>query len=404
MISGQSLFTQPRNLPAIPNIVSDTQPATTPQSPPGKRRRVMRVIAALFAVLGSSLLLYWLLVARYHEDTDNAYVQGNVVQITPQIAGTVMQVHVDDTESVKAGQLLVSLDQADARVAQKQAEAQLAQTVREVRTLYTSHRQSAANLVQRQVELTRAEDDLSQRRKQAARGIISQEELRHAEATANAARAAVDAAREQLYSGQALTTGISVREQPNVKRAAAQLTDAMLALQRTELLAPVSGQIAKRSVQLGQRVSPGTPLMAVVPLDQLWVEANFKESQLRNMRIGQPVTLESDLYGSAVQYTGRIVGIGAGTGAAFALLPAQNASGNWIKVVQRVPVRIALDPQQLAAHPLRIGLSMHADVDLREAQEPAPAKTKDSSAANLHDDADRQIQARIDAIIAANLK
>ncbi|HMA13005.1 MAG TPA: HlyD family efflux transporter periplasmic adaptor subunit, partial [Steroidobacteraceae bacterium] len=178
----------------------------------------------------------------------------------------------------------------------------------------------------------------------------------------------------------------------------------MLALQRTELLAPVGGQIAKRSVQLGQRVSPGTPLMAVVPLDQLWVEANFKESQLRNMRIGQPVTLESDLYGSAVQYTGRIVGIGAGTGAAFALLPAQNASGNWIKVVQRVPVRIALDAIQLAEHPLRIGLSMHADVDLREAQEPAPAKAKDSSAANLHDDADRQIQARIDAIIAANLK
>ncbi|HEU0187079.1 MAG TPA: HlyD family efflux transporter periplasmic adaptor subunit [Gallionellaceae bacterium] len=382
-----------------------TTPAS-PSAPPatGKRRRVMRIVAAIFAVLGSSLLLYWLLVARYHEDTDNAYVQGNVVQITPQIAGTVMQVHVEDTESVQAGQLLVSLDQADARVAQKQAEAQLAQTVREVRTLYTSHRQYAANLVQRQVELTRAEDDLTQRRKQAAKGIISQEELRHAEASVNAARAAADAAREQLYAGQALTNGISVREQPNVKRAAAQLTDAMLALRRTELQAPVSGQIAKRSVQLGQRVSPGTPLMAVVPLDQLWVEANFKEAQLRNMRIGQPVTLLSDLYGGTVQYDGRIVGMGAGTGAAFALLPAQNASGNWIKVVQRVPVRIALDPQQLAAHPLRIGLSMHADVDLRAAQGQAPTRAQDSSAANLHDDADRQIQARIDAIIAANLK
>ncbi|HEY6094574.1 MAG TPA: HlyD family efflux transporter periplasmic adaptor subunit [Gallionellaceae bacterium] len=384
--------------------MSDNQTAIDTKTTPGKRRRVMRTIAAIFAVLGGSLLLYWLLVSRYHEDTDNAYVQGNVVQITPQIAGTVMQIHVEDTESVKAGQLLVSLDQADARVAQKQAEAQLAQTVREVRTLYTSHRQYAANLAQRQVELTRAEDDLTQRRKQAAKGIISQEELRHAEASVKAARAAADAAREQLFSGQALTNGISVRDQPNVKRAAAQLTDAMLALQRTELQAPVSGQIAKRSVQLGQRVSPGTPLMAVVPLDQLWVEANFKEAQLRNMRIGQPVTLESDLYGSAVQYSGRIVGIGAGTGAAFALLPAQNASGNWIKVVQRVPVRIALDPRQLAEHPLRIGLSMHADVDLREAQAPAPAKAPESSAANLQNDADRQIQARIDAIIAANLK
>lgn len=364
----------------------------------------MLIIAAIFLLLGTALLLRWLLVSRYYEETDNAYVQGNVVQITPQIAGTVVAIHVDDTDLVKAGQLLVNLDPADTRVAVAQAEAQLAQTVREVRTLYTSRRQSDATLSQRQVELNRAEDDLAQRRKQAATGIISKEELRHAEATVKAAQAAVEAAREQLSSGRALSDGTSVREHPNVKRAAAHLAELLLALQRTALLAPVSGQIAKRSVQIGQRVNPGAPLMAVIPLDQLWVDANFKEAQLRDMRVGQSVTLVSDLYGSAVKYNGKVIGMGAGTGAAFALLPAQNASGNWIKVVQRVPVRIALDAGQLAEHPLRVGLSMRAEVDLHEQQGSPLGTLKEMSDYRLETPADTQAQARIDAIIAANLK
>ena len=388
--------------------MSDTPTSATASAannkPAGKRRRVMLLIAALFIVLGSALLLRWLLVSRYYEETDNAYVQGNVVQITPQIAGTVNAIHVDDTDLVQAGQLLVNLDPADTRVAVAQAEAQLAQTVREVRTLYTSHRQSDATLTQRQVELTRAEDDLQQRRKQAAAGTISQEELRHAEANVNAARAAVNAAREQLSSGTALIEGTGVREHPNVKRAAGRLAELLLAMQRTELLAPVSGQIAKRNVQLGQRVNPGTPLMAVIPLDQLWVDANFKEAQLRKMRVGQTAVLYSDLYGSAVKYAGKVIGIGAGTGAAFALLPAQNASGNWIKVVQRVPVRIALDTRQLAEHPLRIGLSMSAEVDLHQQQGSALGTAKTEVDYRLPAPSDKQAQARIDAIIAANLK
>ena len=388
--------------------MSDTPTSATASAannkPAGKRRRVMLIIAAIFIVLGSALLLRWLLVSRYYEETDNAYVQGNVVQITPQIAGTVNAIHVDDTDLVQAGQLLVNLDPADTRVAVAQAEAQLAQTVREVRTLYTSHRQSDATLTQRQVELTRAEDDLQQRRKQAAAGTISQEELRHAEASVNAARAAVNAAREQLSSGTALIEGIGVREHPNVKRAAARLAELFLAMQRTELLAPVSGQIAKRNVQLGQRVNPGTPLMAVIPLDQLWVDANFKEAQLRKMRVGQTAVLYSDLYGSAVKYDGKVIGIGAGTGAAFALLPAQNASGNWIKVVQRVPVRIALDARQLAEHPLRIGLSMNAEIDLHQQQGNPLGTIKQAGDYHLPEPSDKQAQARIDAIIAANLK
>ena len=381
-------------------------PASTATVPinGNKRRRVMLVIAIVFAVLGIGLALNWLLISRYIEETDNAYVQGNVVQVTPQIVGTVAKIFADDTDLVKAGQTLISLDPSDTKVAVEQAEAELAQTVREVRTLYTSHKQSDANLSQRQVELTRAEDDLVQRKKLALTGTISKEELRHAEATVNAARAAVDAAREQLYSGRALTDGTSVRRHPNVQRAAAHLRELLLAMQRTSLLAPVSGQIAKRSVQVGQRVSPGAPLMAVIPLDQLWVDANFKEGQLREMRVGQPVTLITDLYGSAVKYTGKVVGMGAGTGAAFALLPAQNATGNWIKVVQRVPVRISLDPTQLAEHPLRIGLSIRVEVDLHDQHGNPLGTVKVPTTYSFETPADNLARARIDAIIEANLK
>jgi membrane fusion protein (multidrug efflux system) len=383
--------------------VSDIN-ATTSSSTNGKRRRVMLVIAAVFIVLGAALGLNWLFNSRFYEDTDNAYVQGNVVQITPQIVGTVVKIFADDTDLVKAGQILVSLDPSDTKVAVEQAEAELAQTVREVRTLYTSHKQSDANLAQRQVELTRAEDDLVQRKKLASSGTISKEELRHAEATVNAAHAAMDAAREQLSSGRALTDGTSVRRHPNVQRASAHLRELLLAMQRTSLLAPVNGQIAKRSVQVGQRVNPGAPLMAVIPLDQLWVDANFKEGQLRNMRAGQSVTLVSDLYGSAVKYSGKVIGMGAGTGGAFALLPAQNASGNWIKVVQRVPVRIALDPAQLTEHPLRIGLSMQAEVDLRDQNGNPLGTVKESTTYSFETPADNFARARIDAIIDANLK
>jgi len=383
--------------------VSEIQPSTTPPAN-GKRRRVMLIIATVFIVLGGGLGLNWLLVSRFYEETDNAYVQGNIVQITPQIVGTVAKIYADDTDLVKAGQTLVSLDPSDTKVAVEQAEAELAQTVREVRTLYTSHKQSDANLLQRQVEFTRAEDDLVQRRKLALTGTISKEELRHAEATVDAARAAVEAAREQLYSGRALTDGTSVRRHPTVQRASAHLRELLLAMQRTSLLAPVNGQVAKRSVQVGQRVSPGTPLMAVIPLDQLWVDANFKEGQLRNMRVGQPVTLISDLYGSSVKYTGKIVGMGAGTGGAFALLPAQNATGNWIKVVQRVPVRISLDPAQLSEHPLRIGLSIRADVDLHDQNGNPLGTVKEATTYSFESPADNMARARIDAIIEANLK
>lgn len=376
---------------------------------PKKRRKVLLIIASIFILAGLGFGLYWALVLRFVEETENAYVQGNVVQVTSQVVGTVTRIHADDTNSVKPGDPLVSLDTADADIALAQAEAQLAQTVREVRTLFASQAQAEANLGMREAELLRAQDDLSRRKSLAGSGAVSAEEIRHAEVAVTAAKAAVAVAREQLESGRVLIQGTTVARHPNVLRAASRVQEAMLARSRTTLYAPVGGEIAKRSVQVGQRINPGAPLMAIVPLNQVWIDANFKESQLRDMRIGQPVSLTADLYGGKVVYSGKVAGLAAGTGSAFALLPAQNASGNWIKVVQRVPVRIALDPEQLAKHPLRVGLSMTASVDLHD-QSGAPLgeNLKLASAMSAYSAGDNakdgNVQARIDSIINANLK
>ncbi|KRB87614.1 HlyD family efflux transporter periplasmic adaptor subunit [Noviherbaspirillum sp. Root189] len=403
---------------AVPNSNSSSTPlqqaalqaASTPASHGSpKRKKIMLTIACVFAIAALGFGAYWALVSRFIEETDNAYVQGNIVHVTPQIAGTVIKIYADDTNIVKAGQPLVTLDAADAEIALAQAEAQLAQTVREVRTLYASQAQAGANVSLRLAELARAKDDLARRKALAGSGAVSGEEIRHAESAVSGAQAALDAAKEQLASGRALTEGTSVANHPNVQRAAARLQEVMLSQARSTIYAPVSGEVAKRSVQVGQRINPGAPLMAIVPLDQLWVDANFKESQLREMRVGQPVTLTADLYGSKVEYNGKIAGLGAGTGSAFALLPAQNATGNWIKVVQRVPVRIQLDPKELADHPLRIGLSMRAEVDLHEQSgEPvgaaAPAQKTMTAFGASDGVADPKAKRKIDAIIAANLK
>lgn len=382
------------------------------------RKRALLGLTGLFAVAGIAYGTHWALVERYRIETDNAYVQGNVVQITPQIGGTVLAINVDDTDYVQAGQPLVRLDPADAQVALDQAEAQLAQTVREVRTTYANNGTLAANIALRQAEIARAqadvakaEDDVARRRPLVATGAVGKEELQHADtalanakAAAAAAAAALAAAREQLASNQSLTEGTSVENHPNVQKAAARVREAYLALQRSDIPAPVGGYVAKRSVQVGQRVQAGAPMMAIIPLDQVWVDANFKESQLRDMRIGQPVHLTADMYGQKVEYTGTLAGLGAGTGSAFSLLPAQNATGNWIKVVQRVPVRVALDPKQLAAHPLRVGLSMTATVDIHDqsgkmlADAPRPV-VHTAASASLDSDA----EAAVEGIVAANL-
>ncbi|KWN83841.1 efflux RND transporter periplasmic adaptor subunit [Burkholderia ubonensis] len=332
----------------------------------GKRKRMMTLLVAVIVIAAIAYGLYYFLVARFHESTDDAYVNGNVVQITPQVTGTVIAVKADDTQTVKAGDSLVLLDPADSQVALQQAEANLAQTVRQVRGLFVNDDQYRAQVVLRQSDLSRAEDDLRRRLAVAQTGAVSQEEISHARDAVKGAQASLDTAQQQLASNRALTANTTIASHPNVLAAAAKVRDAYLANARNTLPAPVTGYVAKRSVQVGQRVSPGTPLMSVVPLNAVWVDANFKEVQLNHMRIGQPVELTADIYGSSVVYHGKVIGFSAGTGSAFSLLPAQNATGNWIKVVQRLPVRIELDPKDLEKHPLRIGLSMQVDVNIED--------------------------------------
>ncbi|HVF17127.1 MAG TPA: HlyD family efflux transporter periplasmic adaptor subunit [Steroidobacteraceae bacterium] len=348
--------------------MAQTSDSSTPPEPKSRLRRKPALIALtiVFAIALSGYLGYEYLHGRNLETTDDAYVGGNLVQLMPQIAGTVMTIHADDADYVKAGQVLVELDGADKRIALEQAEADLAQAVRDVRVMFATRAQLDAELAVRQAELDRAQSDVTRREGLTGRGLIPREELDHAKDELRSARASLQAAQETLSATKARIDGTTIENHPTVARAAARLKDAHLAVQRTTLRAPVGGHIAKRGVQVGQRVEPGAPLMAIVPLDDLWVEANFKEVQLRRMRIGQPAHITADLYGRKVEFAGEVVGLGIGTGAAFALLPAQNASGNWIKVVQRVPVRIRLSPEQLAQHPLRIGLSMRVNVDLRE--------------------------------------
>ena len=340
----------------------------TPEAPVvGSRRgRLLRGLLAIIILLLAAFALWYFAFGRWFEETDDAYVQGNQVQITPQVAGTVVAIAADDGMRVERGQLLVQLDPADTKVALQQAEANLARTVRQVRGLYRTAEGAQADLNARQVTLRRVREDFARRRDLAASGAISNEELAHARDELAAAEAAVAGSRETVERSRALVDDTVVATQPDVKAAAAQLRQAWLNNARAGIVAPVAGYVARRSVQVGQRVQPGTALMAVVPAEQMWVDANFKETQLRHMRLGQEVELRSDLYGGDVKYKGRITSLGLGTGSAFSLLPAQNASGNWIKIVQRVPVRIAIDARQLAEHPLRIGLSMKAEVSLRD--------------------------------------
>jgi len=383
------------------------------------RRRALTAIAAVVAVAGLAWAGWHWVAGRHQQDTDNAYVAGNVVQITPQVGGTVVAIMADDTDVVKAGQLLVKLDPTDARVALEQAEAQLAQTVREVRTLFANNGTLSAqihlreaDLARVQSDLARAQDDVNRRAPLVADGAVGKEEFQHATAQLSAAKSAVAAAqaaalaaKEQLIASQTQTEGTSVEQHPNVQRAAAKLREAYLAVQRAELVAPLAGTVARRGVQVGQRVAAGSPLMALVALDQLWVDANFKESQLQSLRIGQPAELQADVYGKKVVFHGRIAGLGAGTGAAFALLPAQNATGNWIKIVQRVPVRITLDPKELAEHPLRVGLSMEVNVDTSEQSGPtlAEARTAPVAATTVFETQQRAADAEVRRIIATSL-
>ncbi|MFJ3262764.1 efflux RND transporter periplasmic adaptor subunit [Pseudomonas sp. NPDC086581] len=377
----------------------------TPNGNP-KRKRWLLILLAVVILAGLASVVWELLYGRWHEDTDDAYVNGNVVQITPQITGTVVSIGADDGDLVRKGQVLVKFDPSDADIALQQAEANLARTVRQVRGLFSNVDGYRADVAAKKVALTKAEADFKRRQNLANDGAISQEELAHARDALDTARSSLTSSEQQLDTNRALVDDTVIASHPDVKAAAAKLRQAYLDDARAVIIAPVTGYVAKRTVQVGQRVQPGAALMAVIPLDQVWIDANFKETQLKHMRIGQPVEIRSDLYGSEVKYSGTVDSLGVGTGSAFSLLPAQNATGNWIKIVQRVPVRIRINPEELAKNPLRIGLSMDVNVSLHDQSGPALAQQSPHEAVFSTDVYQEQLASAdqlIEKLIQANL-
>lgn len=353
----------------------------SPDTPGPKHPRFQWTTLALAALLligAICLVLYWLLIARHEETTEDAYVEGNAVMVTSQVSGIVTGILADTTDQVIAGQTLVRLNPVDAELALSRAEANLARTVRQVRAQFAAVSQTRAAITVRETEVSKAKADLARRMQLADSGAISGEEVNHARDALKSAVAQLDVAKGQFAGDHALVDATTLASHPDVLAAAAQLRDAYVARLRNDLPAPVGGIVTRRNVQVGQRVSAGTPLLSIVPMGELWVSANFQEAQLREIRVGQPVTLRADAYGDSVHFTGRVIGIDAGTGSAFSLLPAQNATGNWVKTIQRVPVRIALDPAVLRDSPLRVGLSMHVSVNIRDVHGPALTANSDT--------------------------
>lgn len=371
-----------------------------------KRGRALLIALTVFLLAGLIWFLLWLFVFSKRETTDDAYVGGNQVGISAQVPGIVVGVYADDTQRVNAGQVLVRLDATDADVALRKAGSALAQAVRQVRQQTQSAAGADASLVARRQDLKRAQDDLKRRIPLLAEKAVAPEEVQHARDAVTSAQSALDAAQRQADAARALVDGSEVQTNPAVEQARANFRQAWVASQRNAIVAPIDGYVALRSVQVGNSVQPGQQLMTVVPLHDLWVDANFKESQLRHVRIGQPAKIESDIYGGGIEYHGKVIGLGAGTGSAFSLLPAQNATGNWIKVVQRVPVRIALDAKDLDKHPLRIGLSTAVTVDITDDEGDVLAKQPSTVAVaqtSVYDDVAAKADAAADAIVSANL-
>ena len=350
--------------------MTDTAPSQKDLTHNSQRRFWFIILGAVVLVCALAYGIYWLLYSRYFEGTDDAYVAGNVVTITSKENATVLALHADNTQTVKQGQLLIEMDPAIPTVNLQAAQANLARVVRNVKAQFSKSDSGAAQLNQARVALFEAQDDYQRRQKAFATQSVSGEELAHARDAVAAAQAAVNSAQGGLDQSNASIEGTDIAHNPDVLSAEAQLRAAAIAYGHMRLIAPLDGVIAQRTVQAGQQVAAGTPLMAVVPLSDVWIDANFKEVQLARMRVGQPVSVTADIYGGGVTYHGHVEGLGAGSGSAFALLPPQNATGNWIKIVQRVPVRIALEPKELAEHPLRVGLSVAVEADVRDQSGP----------------------------------
>ncbi|MCC8366298.1 multidrug efflux MFS transporter periplasmic adaptor subunit EmrA [Xenorhabdus sp. PB61.4] len=342
---------------------TSNQPQKNMRNKKRSRRNTLILISLLFLIVGVIYAIYWYLFSRHQQETDNAYVTGNQIQIMSQVSGSVTTVYFDNTDFVKSGSVLVQLDPTDAELALKKAQNGLAMAVRNTQQQIVDSEKYQAVIAQKKIALRKAQNDFDRRKILGSREVIGKEELQHAYESVALAQADLNVAIEQYNSNQAVILHTPLEKQPAVEKAASDVRDAWLNLQRTKIVSPVDGYVSRRNVQIGSRINTGTPLMAIVPATGMWIEANFKETQLVNMRIGQPAKIVSDFYGDKIVYTGKVVGLDMGTGSAFSLLPAQNASGNWIKVVQRLPVRIEIDSENLIKHPLRIGLSTKTTVD-----------------------------------------
>ncbi|MGA7710568.1 MAG: HlyD family efflux transporter periplasmic adaptor subunit [Rhizomicrobium sp.] len=340
--------------------------ASTEQRLKLTRERLFLALGSVIGVLAVAGLAYWFLIGAHYVSTDDAYVNASSAQVTPLTSGKVQDVRVHDTQLVKRGDVLVVIDPEDAKLAVERADAAYQLTYRKIQAAVATAGAADAQIQARQADYARTKLDYDRRVNLVSTGAVSREELSAVKDNFDSATAGLSAAKGQYQAAMAMIRGTDVAHNPEVLAAKAALDTAKLNLDRTVVRAPLDGIIAQRQVQIGQMVGVGIPLMAVVPVTEVYVDANFKEGQLDRVRPGQPVSLKSDLYGSSVTFHGHVAGIGGGTGSAFAVIPAQNATGNWIKVVQRVPVRIALDPAELAEHPLRVGLSMTATIDVSE--------------------------------------
>ena len=357
---------------------TDTQTSSNNKSQQRKKGLSIFILLLLLIAIGSAA--YWFFFIKGFEETEDAYVSGNQVMVSAQVAGNISKINVDNMDPVQAGDVLLELDDTNAKLSFEQAKSNLANAVRQISQLNYTVKQLKSAVRANEITLAQAQGNLNRRVQLVKDGAIDKESFQHAKEAVELAKANLTTSQNQLEANQALLLDGPLNEQPQIQSAVSNLKQAWLNLERTKIRSPIKGYVARRNAQVGQAVSVGGALMAVVNTDQMWLDANFKETQLTHMRIGQPVKIHFDLYGKDKTFDGKVVGIEMGTGSAFSLLPTQNATGNWIKVVQRVPVRIQLDPQQLAENPLRIGLSATVKVDVSDSQgetlrDQAPATT-----------------------------
>lgn len=345
-----------------------------PAAPNRKRTLWITALALFFLCVGIICLAYWLLFGRFYVYTEDAYVHGNEVMLTPQVSAGVKAIYADETDLVQAGQLVVELDRSNFEIRVEEWTKNLANQVREVARLYQDVKAKEASVTLRKATLHQAELDYKHREPLAKTGAVSKEEFETYDTNVAVAAASLRFAEEELKAAQAIVVGTTLETHPRVQEAVWNLKQAYLDLIRCQIWSPVTGYVAKRSVQVGDQVQVGQTLLFIVPLQDIWLEANYKETQLKHVRIGQPVSFTADLYGKGVHYHGKVIGFQPGTGNAFALLPPENAAGNWIKIIQRVPVRISLDPEEISKAPLFLGLSMRVSVDVHDTTGPALAQ------------------------------